>query len=94
MKKEIRQVEVFIASDGREFEKEKDCILYEKELCYTFKTSFLFGNVMLIIPFCLSLIVLPLYNKEQYWLVFSIMLFSGIVSILSIIKLILRKWKN
>jgi hypothetical protein len=92
MKKEIRQVEIFIASDGREFDKEKNCIYYEKELGYTFSTSFLIGNMISILPFVM--LIIPLYKKEEYWIVLGIILFSGIISLLSIITLIVRKCKN
>jgi hypothetical protein len=94
MRKEIRQIEVFISTDGREFDKEKDCISYEKELGFTIKSNFLFGNILLLFPFLLSIMVLPLYRKTDYWLVFGIMIFSGITSLLSITTLIYRKWKN
>lgn len=94
MRKEIRQKEVFIASDNREFDNEKYCLLYEKELGYTIKTDFLIINTMLIIPFILSLTILPYYNSNEYWLMFSIMLFTGILSLISIITLIYRKWKK
>lgn len=94
MRKEIRQVEVFIASDNREFDNEKDCLFYEKELRFKIKSVDLLIGTFMIIPFIFSLLIIHLYEKNEYFYVLSIMIFSGIVSLSSIIALIFRKWKK
>lgn len=94
MRKEIRKIEVFIATDGREFNKENDCISYEKELRYKIKTDQLILNSLLIIPF---LSFLSMYSNPllPFNIIFYLaLIFTGIVSILSIIALIYRKWKK
>ena len=93
MIKRTKQIDIFIAKDGKEFYNQKDCIYYEKELEYKVKTSTLFNGLLFIVPFMFGII----YGNSLYidkLRLFFLVIPTGILSITSLILLLIRIFKR